>query len=174
CPFVGQRAEGATGVGRVPPAGWKARGGRASGGGPPGGPCGGGGPAPAAPPSARPVSHWAWLARVVVCAYGRATVGTRSVKVCRRQEGVSQKKRRTWSERQTGRVAQGRSASVRRSSLCMRVAGCAQVGQGAVGAVTFTSRVRPWSSSVRVSTWSGDGRRRAARSFNNNTGSFFP
>src|SRR5215831_16199247 len=55
----------------------------------------------------------------------------------------------------------------------MRVAGCAQVGQGAVGAVTFTSRGRPWSSSVRVSTWSGDGRRRVARSFNN-TGSFFP
>src|SRR6266540_4812345 len=56
----------------------------------------------------------------------------------------------------------------------MRVADCAQVGQGAVGVVTFTSRVRPWSSSVRVSTWSGDGRRQAARSCNNNTGSFFP
>src|SRR5215470_16176531 len=48
--------------------------------------------APAAPPSTRPVSHWAWLARVVVWAYGRATVGTLSVKVCRGQEGVSQKK----------------------------------------------------------------------------------
>jgi hypothetical protein len=39
--------------------------------------------------------------------------------------------------------------------------------------VTFTSRVRRWSSMVRISTWRGEGRRHVERSFKDNTGSFF-
>ncbi len=68
---------------------------------------------PALPPRAMPRATRRWASRSVRRAQGAATVGSRSVKMRRRQARLRQNHLRTRSWRRTRYCAQGRSARVR-------------------------------------------------------------
>src|SRR5712691_1918489 len=82
-----------------------------------------------------------WASRRVRRAHGAVTVGSRSVKMSRRQWRLRQNHLRTRSWRRTRYSAHGRSARVRSSRLWIRRAGMAHSGQGTLACVECTRRV---------------------------------